>query len=114
MSGSAAGWTALCRRIGAAFGLPASVPSGRTAEVRVWWTAAVPSQPAAESPSTAAALPHAFTGTLTGTLTWLPPSTEALPEVLPPAPPVSAKAAPEKAAPAVTKVAAIMAVFAVQ
>src|SRR5579863_855920 len=44
-------------------------------------TVAPPLQPANASPSTAAALPQTFTGTLTGTLTWLPPPIDSLPEV---------------------------------
>src|ERR1700761_6396890 len=35
-----------------------------------------PSHPAAESPSTAAALPHTLTGVVTGGVGWLPPATE--------------------------------------
>ena len=34
------------------------------------------SQPPIARPSTAAALPHTVTGTLTGALTWLPPAME--------------------------------------
>ncbi len=40
------------------------------------------SQPLIARPSTAAAFPQTVTGTLTGTLTWLPPNTEWLPEVV--------------------------------
>src|ERR1700761_5121816 len=40
-----------------------------------------PSHPAAESPSTAAALPHTLTGVVTGVLSWLPPATEPRPDV---------------------------------
>src|ERR1700728_839470 len=43
--------------------------------------AAVPSHPAAESPSTAAVLPHTLAGAETGALTWLPPASDRLPEV---------------------------------
>src|ERR1700761_4672169 len=43
--------------------------------------AADPSQPAAESPSTAAVFPHTLAGAVTGALTWLPPAADRLPEV---------------------------------
>src|SRR5581483_3313715 len=57
---------------------------------------APPTQPDAAPPSTAAELPHTFTGTLTGADTWLPPPIEWLPEVRAPEP-------PERAAPCCTK-----------
>jgi hypothetical protein len=43
-----------------------------------------PWQPASAPPSTAAALPHTFTGMETGTEIWLPPRMEWLPEVVEP------------------------------
>ena len=50
-------------------------------------TLAPPRHPAAASPSTATALPQTLIGAVIGAITWLPPSTEPLPEVvLPPAP----------------------------
>ena len=39
-------------------------------------------QPLIASPTTATALPQTVTGALTGTLTWFPPKTEWLPEVV--------------------------------
>ncbi len=64
-------------------------------------------QPLMARPSTAAALPQTATGTLTGMSTWLPPSTEWLPEVVcdpvdaladaPPADPLWAEALPVEA-----------------
>jgi hypothetical protein len=62
---------------------------------------APPSHDASALPT---ALPHAFTGAVTGTLTWLPDSTPCPPDVVPPgesgvlavAPPVHADAAPPR------------------
>src|SRR5579875_1710724 len=60
---------------------------------------AVPSQPAAESPRTAATLPHMSAGPLTGAPAWLPPPTEPSPLVEPePAGAPSADAPPRQPA----------------
>src|SRR5690606_32252760 len=50
-------------------------------------TAAPPLHPALAPPATATAVPHTFTGAVTGATTWLPPRIDPRPEVrLPPAP----------------------------
>src|SRR5690606_31952731 len=59
---------------------PAPLPARPT-------TLAPPLHPALAPPATATAVPHTFTGAVTGATTWLPPRIESAPEVrLPPAP----------------------------
>jgi hypothetical protein len=65
-------------------GWDGAVPvSGVSANVRPLGApaAAVPSHPAAESPSAAAVSPHTLAGAVTGALTWLPAAADRLPEV---------------------------------
>ncbi|MCK2214014.1 hypothetical protein MF672_009450 [Actinomadura sp. ATCC 31491] len=79
--------------IGATTWLPPPTPASPEvwlppAPVPVLCTEEPPLQPAVASPKIATALPQTFSGAEMGAVIWLPPSTEALPEVrLPPAPP---------------------------